>query len=75
MCRNFIREQDLFAAPVQLTYKGQRSFNTAFGGVCSILFILASVVVFGLGTADLVLNTNYSSSMSRSYLSYGGNHQ
>ena len=70
MCRDFIRSKDLFAAPVQLTYKGQRSFNTAVGGVCSILFILVSVVVVGFGTADLALNTKFNSVTTDSYIPY-----
>ena len=41
-----LRNQDFFGIPVQLTHKGQSSFNTAFGGVVSILFIMSMAVYF-----------------------------
>ena len=43
MCKKLselIKGQDLFGAPVQLTYKGQKAFNTIFGGCVSIILVL-----------------------------------
>lgn len=47
---NFVRKLDLFAVRVQLSYKGQRFFGTAFGGCISLLLVLSflSVVAFEL---------------------------
>ena len=42
-----VKEQDLFGVPVQLTYKGERTFNTAIGGCCSLLMIIFLVSYFG----------------------------
>ena len=41
---NFVREQDIFAIPVQLTYKGDKEFKTAIGGFFSILFYLTVAI-------------------------------
>ena len=38
---NFVRKLDLFAVRVQLSYKGQRAFNTATGGCISLLLVLS----------------------------------
>ena len=43
-----IKQYDLFAIPVQLTYKGQRKFNTLLGGCCSIMMYLAIIIAFPL---------------------------
>ena len=36
-----VSKLDLFALPVSLTYKGQRSFTTFGGGLLSILVVVA----------------------------------
>ena len=38
---NNVRDQDLFAVPVSLTYKGKTKFNTLCGGCFSLVIILA----------------------------------
>ena len=43
---NCIKERDIFAIPVQLTYKGQRKFNTVCGGCCTIILYLAIFISF-----------------------------
>ena len=42
----FIKNRDMFATTVQLTYKGQKKFSTLLGGTCTILFVLALLVLF-----------------------------
>ena len=42
---NFVRKLDLFAVRVQLSYKGQRFFRTAFGGCISLLLVLSFIFV------------------------------
>ena len=37
----FVRQLDLFAVRVQLSYKGRRAFNTATGGCISLLLVLS----------------------------------
>ena len=37
---NKVRQLDLFAVPVQLTYKGQKGFNTLLGGFTSLVLIV-----------------------------------
>ena len=39
-----IKQRDFFAIPVQLTYKGQRKFNTLLGGCCSIILVIGILV-------------------------------
>ena len=43
---NTIEEQDLFAVPVQVTYRGKRAFGTFFGGCISIILILSLSIYF-----------------------------
>ena len=43
---DFVRQQDLFGVPVQLTYKGQRRFKSIIGGCLSIMFVVAALVIF-----------------------------
>ena len=45
---DFVKQKDLFATPVQLTYKGERAFSSFYGGCCSILFVLVAVAIFAL---------------------------
>ena len=47
---SYIKEKDIFAIPVQLTYKGQRKFNTMVGGCCTILLFLMIVISFPILT-------------------------
>ena len=46
--RRQVRKQDIFGIPVQLTYKGDTTFNTFCGGCISILFVLTFLTVFSL---------------------------
>lgn len=50
MCKikaiELVKSQDLFGAPVQLTYKGERAFNTVSGGCCSLLLIMILICAF-----------------------------
>ena len=41
-----IKDQDLFAIPVQLTYQGRRAFGTIYGGCISICMVLALCAYF-----------------------------
>ena len=43
---DFVKQQDLFAIPVQLTYKGERAFTSFCGGCVSILFALIAAAIF-----------------------------
>ena len=50
----FVRERDLFAIPVQLTYKGNKEFNTAIGGFCSISLWLAIAIYTAVVLKDQI---------------------
>ena len=45
---NTVRNIDLFAVPVSLTYKGKKKFSTPCGGFFSLLIILAFLIYSGL---------------------------
>jgi len=51
-----VRNQDLFGVPVQLTYKGQKSFNTVCGGLFSLLLLVGFTVAFVLQFRSLYTN-------------------
>lgn len=44
--KNIIKSCDIYSKPIQLTYQGQRTLKTSFGGIISILLILALTGVF-----------------------------
>ena len=44
--RSTIKSQDMFAVPVQLSYRGAKSFNTVCGGLASIFLVLFLIAYF-----------------------------
>ena len=51
---NAVRNVDMFAVPVSLTYKGKNRFNTFCGGCFSLLIILAFVIYSGIAMHKLI---------------------
>ena len=43
-----IKDQDLFAIPVSLTYQGRRSFGTIYGGITSMCMVLTLCTYFAV---------------------------
>ena len=41
-----VKSQDMFAVPVQLTYRGERAFNTRCGGCISIIIGFGLMIYF-----------------------------
>ena len=56
---DFVREQDLFSVPVSLTYGGQTSFNTIYGGCVSLSMIIGLTVYFCITVRQLYVNPEY----------------
>lgn len=52
--KSTVRNLDLFAVPVSLTYKGKTKFNTLCGGFFSLLIILVFVAYAGLDMYTLI---------------------
>ena len=52
---DFVKRQDLFAVPVQLTYKGERGFTTFCGGCCSIMFVLIVMSLFAAYSHNFII--------------------
>ena len=44
--KNTIRDQDVFAIPVLMTYKGRTAFTTVLGGCMTILLVLFLLMYF-----------------------------
>ena len=51
----FVRDQDIFAVPVSLTYMGKSSHRTRIGGCVTILLAVAMSISFAI-QADQVFN-------------------
>ena len=66
-----IKSQDLFAIPVQLTYRGEKGFNTFCGGCISVLLIAGLSTYFALSLHNLYMNPDYMVSPRR--YDYSGN--
>ena len=54
-----IKSQDLFAIPVQLTYRGEKGFNPFCGGCISLLLIVGLSTYFILSIHNLYMNPDY----------------
>ena len=67
---DFVKRQDLFAVPVQLTYKGERGFSSCIGGCCSIIFVLTAVALFAYYSLQFHRDPQFSTSESVSYITY-----
>ena len=65
---NFIRGQDLFATPVQISYKGSRAFRTILGGMCSILFIAVVTIFFVVDVHELIVDPTFRETQTHTYL-------
>lgn len=53
-----LREIDIYARPVQLTYKGSEKFKSTFGGLVSLGVVLFLVSVFIYKLNDMVNRNN-----------------
>ena len=60
--RNFVLRSDMFAAQSTLRYAGQSSYETIFGGILSIIMVLAFMVIFSTTFYDVLTKINVSSS-------------
>ena len=65
---NFIRGRDLFATPVQISYKGSRAFRTVLGGICSILFIAVVAIFFVVDVHKLIVDPTFRETQTQTYL-------
>ena len=45
LVKEYLKSYDLFAIPVQLTYRGQTAFSSVFGG-CMSLFMIAGLIIY-----------------------------
>ena len=51
---DFVKERDLFAVPVNLTYQGSDAFSTFLGGMCSLMLCAGWFIFFLFGFLDFV---------------------
>ena len=68
---NFVKRQDLFGVPVQLTYRGERAFTSFIGGFCSIMFVLSVISTFVVYSRRFFDNPQFSSNASVNFITYG----
>ena len=57
--RDFIKEQDLYASPVVLSYRGKRGFNTMLGGIGSILITVMLLAFFSYDLYEKIVYPQY----------------
>lgn len=55
---NLLKGFDLFSTNVSLRYEDGSSFETATGGICSIILVVVFIIVF-MGTLTNTLNRVY----------------
>ena len=67
---NLIRDFDLFAVPVSLTYKGKRFFGTLAGGCFSLLLIMLFLTDSIWRLHIMMVNPELKSSFTKIYFPY-----
>ena len=70
---NAVRNLDLFAVPVSLTYKGRSKFSTLLGGCFSLIIILVFLVYAVWLLQDLIFNPILKSNAELIYFSNSDN--
>ena len=70
---NLIRDFDLFAVPVSLTYKGKKRFNTLLGGLCSLLLLISFLTYSALTFHHLIAHPVLKSNSENIFFSLTGN--
>ena len=53
--KKLLKGIDIFAKPIQLTYRGKEKFRSTFGGVLSLVLLLFLVSIFVLDFRDMIL--------------------
>ena len=62
-----MRDWDFFAIPVGMTYKGQREFNTVFGGCLSIILGVLFAIIGTTLLISVVETPQYSNDIYVTY--------
>ena len=70
---NFVRDMDLFAVQVSLTYKGMKQFNTLLGGCCSLLLILVLATYSAVTLHDLIAHPVLKNYSQHEFFSFASN--
>ena len=70
---NLIRDFDLFAVPVSLTYKGKKRINTLLGGLCSLLLLISFLTYSALTLHHLIVHPVLKSNSENIFFSLTGN--
>ena len=72
---NAVRNLDLFAVPVSLTYKGKTRFSTLCGGSISLVIILAFATYAGLYMHKLITDPVLKSNSEKLIVSSAANNE
>ena len=57
--REKVKEQDFFGKPIQLTYKGDKEFNSSIGGCCSIILVIGALIIFCVDLREVLFNRKF----------------
>ena len=71
--KEFLRDLDLFAVPVNLKYKGKSKFGTSVGGCLSLLLILLFTVYSGYTLHEMIVKPALQNNSVQLYFSYSDN--
>ena len=66
-----VRKMDFFGEPISLYYKGENSFTTRVGGICSIIWITLVLTNLGIQLYQLAKGTNFTQQVSYDYVPIG----
>ena len=69
MCFNFIKESDLFAPGVTLSFKGEDAFKSAWRGLLSLLVVLGLIIAVPVRIFKLLEDPIYDQTVSKSIIS------
>lgn len=53
----FIKNFDIYAKPITMTYKGKEKFRSKFGGFISLIILACIIFIFSYKLRDMVLRS------------------
>ena len=62
---------DYFGEPISLYYKGENSFKTRFGGICSVVWLALVLTNLGIELYQLALGSKFTQLISYDYIPIG----
>jgi hypothetical protein len=51
---SFLKNLDIYAKPISMTYKGNEKFRSKFGGLISLMILLVIIFIFSYKMSEMI---------------------